>query len=155
MLFKETIERNWKKKKRRRLAAGVLIETREGRMAVGAGRKERSVARGSSLEGKDYKTVYVCVCIYYIRRWWIIQKNKGRKEKKGQTASWSKRTCRGRDIQCSAGFLDGIQIESTQTSQNKKCLERDFYIVLVEPMEIERSANSTQQPKWRVRRDGR
>ena len=30
-------------------------------MAVGAGRKERSVARGSSLEGKDYKTVYVCI----------------------------------------------------------------------------------------------
>jgi hypothetical protein len=38
-----------------------LIETREGRTAVGTGRKERSVVRGSSLEGKDYKTVYVCV----------------------------------------------------------------------------------------------
>jgi hypothetical protein len=68
--FKGTIKRKLKKKRRRlfSVAAGVLIETREGRTAVGTGRKERSVVRGSSLEGKDYKTVYVCVCRYNIRR---------------------------------------------------------------------------------------
>jgi hypothetical protein len=53
-------------------------------------------------------------------------KRQGKGEKRGSPPTDYVLKPRDREIQCSAGFLDGIQIESTERKSGKK--RREFYI---------------------------